>query len=349
MRDYSAPLRDMQFVLRELAPLDEVTRLPGCGDVTLDVADAILQEAGKLAAGVLSPLNASGDREGARAKDGEVFTATGWRDAYRQFVDGGWNALSCDPEHGGQGVPRLVSALVEEMWNGANVSFALCPMLTRGAIEAIELCGSEALKRTYLPKLISGRVGRHDGADRAPGGLGPRRGAHARGAARRRHLPAGRSEDLHHVRRTRSHREHRPPRARAAPRRAGGREGHLALRRAQVPARRGRAPGRAQRRPLRVARAQARDPREPDRDAGLRRQGRRRGVARGRGEPRPRVHVRHDERRALLGRARGHRPLRARLPARRWRTRASGSRAPSSAPGVARRSRSFATPTSAAC
>jgi alkylation response protein AidB-like acyl-CoA dehydrogenase len=156
MRDYSAPLRDMQFVLRELAPLDEVTRLPGCGDVTLDVADAILQEAGKLAAGVLSPLNASGDREGARAKDGEVFTATGWRAAYRQFVDGGWNALSCDPEHGGQGVPRLVSALVEEMWNGANVSFALCPMLTRGAIEAIELCGSEALKRTYLPKLISG-------------------------------------------------------------------------------------------------------------------------------------------------------------------------------------------------
>ncbi len=156
MRDYSAPLRDMQFILRELAPLDEVARLPGCGDVTLDVADAILQEAGKLAAGVLSPLNASGDREGSRAKDGEVITPTGWRDAYRQFVDGGWNALSCDPEHGGQGVPRLVSALVEEMWNGANVSFALCPMLTRGAIEALELSGSEALKRAYLPKLISG-------------------------------------------------------------------------------------------------------------------------------------------------------------------------------------------------
>ena len=156
MRDYSAPLRDMQFVLRELAPLEEVARLPGCGDVTLDVADAILLEAGKLAAGVLSPLNASGDREGARARDGEVSTATGWRGAYRQFVDGGWNALSCGPEYGGQGVPRLVSALVEEMWNGANVSFALCPMLTRGAIEALELCGSEAVKRAYLPKLVSG-------------------------------------------------------------------------------------------------------------------------------------------------------------------------------------------------
>jgi acyl-CoA dehydrogenase len=146
----------MQFVLRELAPLDEVARLPGCGDVNLELADAILKEAGKLAAGVLSPLNVVGDREGARVKDGEVTTAPGWRDAYRQFVDGGWNALSCGPEYGGQGVPRLVSALVEEMWNGANVSFALCPMLTRGAIEALELRGSDALKRTYLPKLVSG-------------------------------------------------------------------------------------------------------------------------------------------------------------------------------------------------
>ena len=156
MRDYAAPLRDMQFVLRELAPLDDVARLPGCGDVNLELAEAILKEAGKLAAGVLSPLNVVGDREGARVADGEVTTPRGWRDAYRQFVDGGWNALSCNPEYGGQGVPRLVSALVEEMWNGANVSFALCPMLTRGAIEALELKGSEELKRTYLPKLVSG-------------------------------------------------------------------------------------------------------------------------------------------------------------------------------------------------
>ena len=156
MKDYAAPLRDMQFVLREIAPLDEVSRLPGCGDVNLEVADAILKEAGKFAGSVLSPLNPVGDREGARVKDGEVSTATGWRDAYRQFVDGGWNALSCGPEYGGQGVPRLVSALVEEMWNGANVSFALCPMLTRGAIEALELKGSAELKQRYLPKLTSG-------------------------------------------------------------------------------------------------------------------------------------------------------------------------------------------------
>ncbi|WP_242342832.1 acyl-CoA dehydrogenase [Anaeromyxobacter terrae] len=156
MKEYSAPLRDMQFVLRELAPLEEVARLPGCGDVNLELAEAILTEAGKFAAGVLSPLNAVGDREGARVEGGEVVTATGWRDAYGKFVDGGWNALSCSPEYGGQGVPRLVSALVEEMWNAANVSFALCPMLTRGAIEALELKGSEELKRRYLPKLTSG-------------------------------------------------------------------------------------------------------------------------------------------------------------------------------------------------
>lgn len=120
MSDYIAPLRDMQFVLRELAPIEQVAALPGCEEVSLDLAEAILEEAGKFAGGVLSPINASGDREGARWQDGEVFTAGGWKEAYRQFVDGGWNALSCDPAHGGQGMPRLVAALVEEMRNAAN-------------------------------------------------------------------------------------------------------------------------------------------------------------------------------------------------------------------------------------
>jgi acyl-CoA dehydrogenase len=156
MKDYVAPLRDMMFVLRELAPLEQVNELPGCADVNLEVAEAILKEAGKLAGGVLSPLNPKGDREGAKLVQGEVRTATGWKDAYRAFVDGGWNALSCDPEYGGQGAPRLVSALVDEMWNAANVSFALCPMLTRGAIEALELKASNELKEAYLPKLTSG-------------------------------------------------------------------------------------------------------------------------------------------------------------------------------------------------
>ncbi len=156
MKDYTAPLRDMRFILREIAPLEEVNQLPGCGDVTLEVADAILTEAGKFATSVLSPLNPVGDREGASWHDGEVRTTPGWREAYTGFIEGGWNALSCDVAHGGQGAPRLVSALVEEIWNGANVSFTLCPMLTHGAIEALELSGSEAQKAMYLPKLISG-------------------------------------------------------------------------------------------------------------------------------------------------------------------------------------------------
>ena len=156
MREYTAPLRDMLFVLREIAPLEEVARLPGCEDASLELAETILKEAGKFASSVLSPLNVVGDREGARWRDGEVVTASGWREAYRQFTADGWNSLTSDPAHGGQGLPRLLSALVDEMWNGANLSFALCPMLTRGAVEAIELRGSDALKRTYLPKLVSG-------------------------------------------------------------------------------------------------------------------------------------------------------------------------------------------------
>jgi len=156
MSEYLAPLQDMQFVLRELVGLDAVTALPGQEEVNDDLASAILEEAGKFASGVLSPLNVVGDREGARWRDGEVRTAPGWRDAYRQFAEGGWTALSCAPEFGGQGLPRVISALVEEMWNGANVAFALCPMLTRGAIEAIELCGTAEQKAYYLPPLISG-------------------------------------------------------------------------------------------------------------------------------------------------------------------------------------------------
>jgi len=156
MSDYTAPLKDMQFVLRELAGIAAVGQLPGHEEVNEELAMAILEEAGKFATGVLSPLNWTGDQEGARWADGHVATAQGWPAAYKHFVEGGWNALSCRPEHGGQGLPRLVSALVEEMWNGANTSFALCPMLTRGAIESLELCGSPEQKDMYLPKLVSG-------------------------------------------------------------------------------------------------------------------------------------------------------------------------------------------------
>jgi alkylation response protein AidB-like acyl-CoA dehydrogenase len=156
MHEYQAPLTDMKFVLRELVDFELLAQLPGFGDMTLDVADAVLDEAAKFAGGVLSPLNRSGDLEGARWQEGRVLTAGGWKQAYTRFAADGWGALSCPTEFGGQNLPRALSALAEEMWNGANISFALCPMLTRGAIDAIELRGSEAQRNTYLPKMVSG-------------------------------------------------------------------------------------------------------------------------------------------------------------------------------------------------
>ena len=156
MDSYSAPLNDQLFVLRHLVDLEAVAALPGNEDFSPDLADAVLEEAGKLATEVLAPLNRQGDLDPARCADGVVTTSKGWQAAYRAFIDGGWNGLACAPEHGGQGLPRVVAALVEEIWNSANMAFTLCPMLTRGAIEALELRGSDALKATYLEKLVSG-------------------------------------------------------------------------------------------------------------------------------------------------------------------------------------------------
>ncbi len=158
--NYTAPLQDMHFVLTELAGLDRVAQLPGCEEATADVVAAILEEAGKFAGGVLAPLNGIGDREGTkwedRGADKTVTMPAGFGVAYRQFVANGWNGLGHDPEFGGQGLPRVVSAAVREMWKAANHAFALCPMLTDGAIEALELCGSAALKQQYLPKMVAG-------------------------------------------------------------------------------------------------------------------------------------------------------------------------------------------------
>ena len=156
MSHYTAPIRDMQFVMRELAGLDDVAKLPGCEEVSSDLVDAILDEANKFASGVLAPLNRIGDQEGAKWEHGEVRTATGWKDAYRQFTDAGWTALACDPQFGGQGLPKLVATAVMEMWKSANMAFSLCPMLTNGAIESITLRGTDEQKAAYLPKMVSG-------------------------------------------------------------------------------------------------------------------------------------------------------------------------------------------------
>ncbi len=153
---YNAPLRDMRFVLDELIGLDRVTALPGCESIGPELVNAVLEEAAKFAREVLAPINQSGDRQGAHWHEGDVTTPDGFADAYARYVAGGWNALSCDPEYGGQGVPAVVSAAIEEMWHSANMAFGLCPLLTRGAIEAMHLCGTPSQKERYLHKLVEG-------------------------------------------------------------------------------------------------------------------------------------------------------------------------------------------------
>jgi len=156
MSEYVAPLRDMRFVMQELAGLDQIVSLPGCEEASADVVDAILDEAAKFAGEVISPLNRVGDTDGAKWKATVVTTSPGFKEAYRQFVDNGWNGLGCDPEYGGQGLPRLLSTAVSEMWKGANHAFSLCPMLTQGAIEALMIAGTDEQKAAYLPNLVSG-------------------------------------------------------------------------------------------------------------------------------------------------------------------------------------------------
>ncbi|MCL2887168.1 MAG: acyl-CoA dehydrogenase [Betaproteobacteria bacterium] len=156
MSEYCAPLKDIRFVMQELAGLEQVISLPGCQEATPDVVDAILEEAAKFSASVLSPLNRVGDTNGAKWKDKAVTTTPGFKEAYRQFIDNGWNGIGCDPEFGGQGLPRLLSTAVSEMWKAANHAFSLCPMLTQGAIEALMIAGSDEQKAAYLPKLVSG-------------------------------------------------------------------------------------------------------------------------------------------------------------------------------------------------
>ena len=156
MSEYRAPIRDMQFVLKELAGLEALARLPGCEEATPDVVDAILEEAAKFAETVLSPLNASGDKEGARFSEGTVTTPKGFKEAYKLFAESGWTALGSEPEWGGQGLPRLVATPVAEMWKSANHAFSLCPLLTGGAIDALMLSGSDDLKKTFLEKMVTG-------------------------------------------------------------------------------------------------------------------------------------------------------------------------------------------------
>jgi len=156
MSTYTAPLKDMQFAIAEFAGLADIGELPGCGEVNAELVEAVLTEAGKFAQGVLDPLNRSGDQEGAHWKDGVVTAPAGFKEAYRQFVEAGWNGLGGSTDYGGQGLPHCIAMPLQEMWNSANMAFCLCPMLTTGVQEALSHHASKALVDTYMPKLVSG-------------------------------------------------------------------------------------------------------------------------------------------------------------------------------------------------
>nr|WP_314630556.1 acyl-CoA dehydrogenase [uncultured Noviherbaspirillum sp.] len=154
---YAAPLKDMLFVVNELANLPAVHALPGCEDATPETVEAVLEENAKFCGEVVAPLNVAGDREPSAWKNGEVTTTRGFREAFHAFGQAGWQGVQHPVEFGGQGLPKLVATPCIEMLNSANLSFALCPLLTDGAIEALLVAGSDAQKSTYLANLISGK------------------------------------------------------------------------------------------------------------------------------------------------------------------------------------------------
>ncbi|HAT34806.1 MAG TPA: acyl-CoA dehydrogenase, partial [Rhodospirillaceae bacterium] len=156
MTEYSPPLRDMRFCLHEMGLTDRARALPGFEEIGAELADAILEESGKFAAEVLAPLNRVGDTEGARLENGVVRAPTGFAEAYKSFVEGGWASLPFSPEHGGQGLPWLLAAAAQEMWLSANTAWSLCQLLTTGAVELLDEFGTDTQKATYLEKLISG-------------------------------------------------------------------------------------------------------------------------------------------------------------------------------------------------
>jgi 3-(methylthio)propanoyl-CoA dehydrogenase len=153
---YRAPLKDMLFDIRHLAGIDELAKIPGFEEAGFDTAQAVLEECAKFNEEVVAPLNVPGDRAPSSWKDGVVTTTPGFKEAYRQYAEGGWQGLQHPVDFGGQGLPKTVGAACGEMLNSANLSFALCPLLTDGAIEALLTAGSDELKSTYLEKLVSG-------------------------------------------------------------------------------------------------------------------------------------------------------------------------------------------------
>lgn len=157
MSDYAAPLADIRFALNEVAGLQNILGLSQYEDITSDLVDAVLDEADKFAGGVLAPLHKIGDQQGARLENGVVRMPDGFPEAYKAYVDGGWNGPPFDPAYGGQGLPWVVTTALNEIWGSANLGFSLGPLLTQGAVELLSAHASEEQKEKYLEAMITGR------------------------------------------------------------------------------------------------------------------------------------------------------------------------------------------------
>jgi alkylation response protein AidB-like acyl-CoA dehydrogenase len=235
--DYVAPVKDMRFTLEHVAGLAELARLPGLENAEAETVTAVLEEAAKFSAGVLSPLNRGGDQHGAKVENGVVRTAPGFAAAYKKFVEGGWNGMPFPEELGGGSMPWAVTMAAQEMVQSANLSFSLCPLLTQGAIDAIIAHGTDEQRAMYLPKMVSGEwTGSMNLTE-------PQAGSDV-GALKSKAVPVG----------------------------DGRHEGDFAVHRAEGAGQQGRQPGQAQRSARGVAGAQARHPCQPDLRDELRRQ-----------------------------------------------------------------------------
>jgi 3-(methylthio)propanoyl-CoA dehydrogenase len=315
MSEYRAPVKDMRFVMDELAGFKELSSFPGFEEATADVADAILEESARFSGEVLAPLNRTGDKEGCKLTASGVTTPTGWKEAYAQYRDAGWNGMTSPPEFGGQGLPDTLGIAVKEMLCSANMAFSLGPLLTTGAVEALLTCASDELKAIYLEKMISGEwtgtmnlTEPQAGSDLAL--IRSRAEPQADGSykvfGQKIFITYGdhdMTENIVHLVLAR------------LPDAPAGVKGISMFLVPKFMVNGRRLARRPQRRLLRLHRTQARHPRQPDLRHGLRRQRRRGRLPARRTESRPRIHVHHDERSPPRRRPAGHRARRARLPA----------------------------------
>ena len=156
MPEYKAPIRDIKFVMQELLDCDSHYQKLGYEDASLDMVDAIISEAAKFTEQVIAPINQSGDEQGCTWTDGEVTTPDGFKDAYQQYVQGGWPTLAQNVDFGGQGLPHSLNTAITELFSSANHSFAMYPGLSHGALATIEAHGNEQQKSQFMPKLVEG-------------------------------------------------------------------------------------------------------------------------------------------------------------------------------------------------